>query len=173
MYLAELKNEQMKEIVFLRHAKSSWEYALADRDRPLQPKGIKAIKAVAQHWKSKFQSFNAILTSPANRALHTSTLLAHEIGFPFSVFYLKEALYSFSARDVIHQVHQLDDNFDKVIVVGHNPAFSDAADYFSVKPTPELKTADWISITFVESNWKQVTKGTAEFGSKKEALRHQ
>ena len=81
-------------------------------------------------------------------------------------------MYSFSARDVIHQVHQLDDNFDKVIVVGHNPAFSDAADYFSVKPTPELKTADWISITFVESNWKQVTKGTAEFGSKKEALRH-
>ena len=122
--------------------------------------------------EAKFQSFDAIVSSPANRALHTATLLAHEIGFPFSVFYLKEALYSFSARDVIHQVHQLDDNFDKVIVVGHNPAFSDAVDYFSVKPTPELKTADWISITFVESNWKLVTKGTAEFGSKKEALRH-
>ena len=89
MYLTELKNEQMKEIVFLRHAKSSWDYSLADRDRPLQPKGIKAIKAVAQHWKSKFQSFDAIvIVQPIGRS-HCHTF-AHEIGFPFSVFISKK-----------------------------------------------------------------------------------
>ena len=64
----------MKEVLFLRHAKSSWEYAVADRDRPLQPKGIHAIKAVAKHWKAKFTSYEAIFSSPANRALHTATL---------------------------------------------------------------------------------------------------
>ena len=63
----------MKEIVFLRHAKSSWEYAF-DRDSTFTAERIKAIKAVAQHWKAKFQSFDAIVSSPANRALHTATL---------------------------------------------------------------------------------------------------
>ena len=162
----------MKEVLFLRHAKSSWEYAVADRDRPLQPKGIHAIKAVAKHWKAKFSSYEAIFSSPANRALHTATLLAHEIGYPFSQLYLKEGLYSFSARDIMYQVKQLPPQYDKVIVVGHNPAFSDAADYFCVKPTPELKTADWISITFAASDWKALTQGAAEYGSKKEALRN-
>lgn len=162
----------MKQILFLRHAKSSWEYAVADRDRPLQPKGMKAIKAVAYHWKALFCSFDAIISSPANRALHTATILAHETGFPFSRFFLKEALYSFNSRDIIYHVKQLDEKLNKVIIAGHNPAISDAADYFSVKPTPELKTADWISITFAATTWKEISKGEAEFGSKKEALRN-
>ena len=67
---------------------------------------------------------------------------------------------------------QLDEKLNKVIIAGHNPALSDAADYFSVKPTPELKTADWISITFAATTWKEISKGEAEFGSKKEALRN-
>ena len=162
----------MKEILFLRHAKSSWEYAVPDRDRPLQPKGIHAIKAVAKHWKEKLSAYEAIFSSPANRALHTATLLAHEIGHSFSQFFLKEGLYSFSAHDIIGQVKQLPPQYDKVIVVGHNPALSDAADYFCVKPIPALKTADWISITFAASDWKVITQGEAEYGSKKEALRN-
>ena len=44
----------MKELMFLRHAKSSWEWSIDDRHRPLQPKGIKAITAVAQYWKKRF-----------------------------------------------------------------------------------------------------------------------
>ena len=67
----------MKELLFLRHAKSSWEWSVEDRNRPLQPKGIKAIIAVAQHWKKDFQTFETIVSSPANRAIHTATILAH------------------------------------------------------------------------------------------------
>ena len=66
----------MKELMFLRHAKSSWEWSIDDRHRPLQPKGIKAITAVAQYWKKDFQAFETIISSPANRALHTTTILA-------------------------------------------------------------------------------------------------
>ena len=163
----------MKELLFLRHAKSSWEWSVDDRNRPLQPKGIKAISAVAQHWKKDFQAFEAIVSSPANRALHTATILAHEIGFPFSQVSIKESLYSFNSEDILWQLNQLDDRFSKVILVGHNPAFSYAADYLSVKPTPELKTADWISLTFAQSLWAEVANGQPTYGSKKEALKQQ
>lgn len=163
----------MKELLFLRHAKSSWEWSVDDRNRPLQPKGIKAISAVAQHWKKDFQAFETIVSSPANRALHTATILAHEIGFPFSQVSIKESLYSFNSEDILWQLKQLDDRFTKVILVGHNPAFSYAADYLSVKPTPELKTADWISLTFTQSLWAEVANGLPTYGSKKEALKQQ
>ena len=163
----------MKELLFLRHAKSSWEWSVDDRNRPLQPKGIKAISAVAQHWKKDFQAFEAIVSSPANRALHTATILAHVIGFPFSQVSSKESLYSFNSEDILWQLKQLDDRFSKVILVGHNPAFSYAADYLSVKPTPELKTADWISLTFAQSLWAEVANGQPTYASKKEALKQQ
>jgi phosphohistidine phosphatase len=160
----------MKELLFLRHAKSSWEWSVEDRNRPLQPKGIKAIITVAQHWKKDFQVFETIVSSPANRALHTATILAHEIGFPLSQVSIKEALYSFNSEDVLRQIKQLDDRFSKIILVGHNPAFTYAADYLSVKPTTELKTADWISLTFAQSLWAYVANGQATYGSKNEAL---
>ena len=163
----------MKELLFLRHAKSSWEWSVDDRNRPLQPKGIKAISAVAQHWKKDFQAFEAIVSSPANRALHTATILAYEIGFPFSQVSIKEALYSFNSEDILRQLKQFDDRFSKVILVGHNPAFTYAADYLSIKPTPELKTADWISFTFAQSLWAEVANGQPTYGSKKEALKQQ
>ena len=163
----------MKELLFLRHAKSSWEWSVDDRNRPLQPKGIKAISAVAQHWKKDFQAFEAIVSSPANRALHTATILAYEIGFPFSQVSIKEVLYSFNSEDILRQLKQFDDRFSKVILVGHNPAFTYAADYLSIKPTPELKTADWISLTFAQSLWAEVANGQPTYGSKKEALKQQ
>ena len=161
----------MKELMFLRHAKSSWEWSVDDRHRPLQPKGIKAITAVAQYWKKDFQAFETIISSPANRALHTATILAHEIGFPFSQVSIKEALYSFNSEDILRQVKQLDDAYAKVIFVGHNPAFSYAADYLSVKAVEELKTADWISLTFAQSKWAEVANGQPTHGRKKEALK--
>ncbi len=161
----------MKKLLFLRHAKSSWEWALDDRHRPLQPKGIRAITAVAQHWIKEFQTFEMILSSPANRALHTATILAHEIGFPLAQFSLKEALYNFNSQDIIRFVRQLDNGISSVVLVGHNPAFSNAASHFSIDPIPELKTADWISLTFVQNQWELIADGQATFGSKKEALK--
>lgn len=160
----------MKTLLFLRHAKSSWEWAVDDRHRPLQPKGIKAITAVAQHWRKEFQGFEHIMSSPANRALHTATILAHIIGFPLAHFSIKEALYSFNGQDILRQIKLLDNHFSKVILVGHNPAFSYVAEELSSHSTPMLKTADWISLTFVQDQWDKVANGQPTYGSKKVAL---
>ena len=39
----------MKELILLRHAKSSWDYNVEDRNRPLSEKGIdRIIKALSE-----------------------------------------------------------------------------------------------------------------------------
>ena len=50
-------------------------------NRSLSSKGIKAIQKVALHWEELFSEAELILTSPANRALNTATILAHTIGY--------------------------------------------------------------------------------------------
>ena len=161
----------MKELLFLRHAKSAWEWPVEDRNRPLAPKGINAITWVAHHWEARFKSFDAIYTSSAIRALHTAAILAHEIEFKLLNFFVNHNLYTFNAKAVISEVKALDDTMRKVIFVGNNPAFSLAADYFSATVVPELKTADWIHLNFSQTTWKEVKKGKATVGSKKEALK--
>ena len=51
---------KMKKITFLRHAKSSWEYNVPDRDRPLMEKGINDIKKVSNIFVNKFVTVQVV-----------------------------------------------------------------------------------------------------------------
>ena len=55
----------MKNLVLLRHAKSSWDYDVADRNRPLAKKGIQRIQAMAKVCESTFTSVQQYYSSPA------------------------------------------------------------------------------------------------------------
>ena len=65
----------MKKLILLRHAKSSWENDLHDKDRPLSEKGIAILNRVINSSKEIFSSSEVVFSSPANRALHTLSLI--------------------------------------------------------------------------------------------------
>ena len=67
----------MKELILLRHAKSSWEYSVSDFNRPLIEKGIKRIINVASVSALVFEKQEIFFSSPANRAIHTTTCLLY------------------------------------------------------------------------------------------------
>ena len=73
----------MKKLILLRHAKSSWESMVEDRNRGLTEKGIERIKRIADASSEIFKDFEVIYSSPANRALHTACILIHELQLPF------------------------------------------------------------------------------------------
>ena len=60
----------MKKLVFLRHAKSSWEYHVEDFDRPLSVRGINDINRVSLKNVNFFKKFQVFLTSPALSLIH-------------------------------------------------------------------------------------------------------
>ena len=91
----------MKEIILVRHGKSSWQYAVSDRDRPLQERGIKDALLVAGAL-SGLPRPDAVFSSPANRALHTCTILMRELRIPLELLRLSEALYDFSVWIRLH-----------------------------------------------------------------------
>lgn len=155
----------------MRHAKSSWDWPIDDRDRPLQVKGMKAIAAVAKQWQDLFLSFEYIFCSPANRSTHTALILAHQINFPLNRLQFDERLYSFDKNQIIAFIKQFDNQLNKLILVGHNPAFTATARYFSNQTLSELKTADWVQLSFTQKEWKDVSAGSVTSGTKKEALK--
>ena len=121
----------MKKLVFLRHAKSSWDYHVDDSDRPLSLKGINDINRISLKNINFFKKFQIFLTSPANRAFHTATILTRNVFNTYKNLRVIEELYSFNYKNVIDYVYKLDNKYSNVVLVGHNPAFSIAAEHLS------------------------------------------
>jgi phosphohistidine phosphatase len=161
----------MKELVLLRHAKSSWELAVEDRNRPLAETGIKRIKKMALSSIELFEKFEIIYSSPANRALHTACILIHELQLPFEKLQVREQLYTFEASELVHFIKSLPDQYNKVVCVGHNPAFTYAVNELSSNYLNHLPTAGWAHIEFEQSQWKNVQKGKVSIGLPKEILK--
>ena len=158
----------MKKLLLLRHAKSSWEYSVEDYDRPLSEKGINDINKVSLKNIGFFKKFQLVMTSPANRAFHTSTIFTRNVFIKFEKLRVVNELYTFDYKNVVDYIYKLDSTFSSIALIGHNPAFSDAAEYLSDKKTPELKTSDWIMLEFKQKDWSNINNGTFTYESKKD-----
>ena len=154
----------MKELILLRHAKSSWEYSVSDFNRPLIEKGIKRIINVASVSTLVFENQEVFFSSPANRAIHTTTILMNALNINFKKLQVCESLYTFDAAQLLSFIHEIDNSFSKVVCVGHNPAFSNVISYLSDTTVVDLPTAAWAKIVFDVHVWGNVKNGICSLG---------
>ena len=158
----------MKELILLRHAKSSWEYSVSDLNRPLLEKGIKRIINVASGSALVFENQEVFFSSPANRAIHTSIILMNALNINFQKLQVCESLYTFDSVQLLSFIHEIDNSFSKVVCVGHNPAFSNVITYLSDTTVVNLPTAAWAKIVFDVPEWSNVKNGICSLGLPKE-----
>tara|TARA_B100000686_G_scaffold355351_1_gene473241 strand:- start:22535 stop:23026 length:492 start_codon:yes stop_codon:yes gene_type:complete len=154
----------MKNIVFLRHAKSSWDFPLEDINRPLLPKGIDRITKFARKDSIVFETAQSIFCSPAARAIHTALILIRETKLKYEDLSIDPLLYTFSPYKIEKYIYSLSNSFNNVILVGHNPAFTEIITKFSNSKLQNLPTASWAKIKFLENKWNRITKGEVIFG---------
>ena len=157
----------MKELIILRHAKSNRTSSVDDINRPLSPEGIERIKKVSHQKEDFFTKADIIISSPAIRAFHTAMITIHELNLPLEQLKIDKQLYTFSGFSVIDYVYTLDDRWNKVILVGHNPAFTEVINHFSDAGINHLRTAGCVQITFDGDQWSNLYKGEVLLGQKK------
>ncbi|TSE00890.1 histidine phosphatase family protein [Mesorhizobium intechi] len=117
----------MKQLLLLRHAKSSWgDPALDDFDRPLAERGLRAAKLIGRELEARDWLPDLVLASSALRTRDTWRLVAADLpARPRVVF--AEALYEASAADILSQIREVDPSSGCLVVVGHNPGLEDLA----------------------------------------------
>jgi len=148
----------MKTITFLRHSKSSWDYILEDIDRPLNEVGIEKIKKVAESSKHQFINSDIIFSSTANRAIHTCLILTRQLSISNNKIRLSEDLYTFNHSEVFDFIKKIEDKYSQVVLVGHNPAYTEISNYFSENKILNLPTARWFSMKFDSNKWSDILK---------------
>ena len=154
------KNETMRrELFILRHAKSSWsEVDKSDKDRALKPKGIKDIANLAKAVKETVKNLDLIVTSPANRAVHTSVLFAEGIGFPMEKILLNRKIYDADEAMIQEVIANQPSDVKSLMIVGHNPTLSYFVNGFLPEAIFELPTSGFVCLYFDTPDWASIKK---------------
>jgi len=146
----------MKTITFLRHSKSSWEYDVSDINRPLNEFGINKVKKVSNLSRDIFGEVEILFSSPANRAIHTCIILARSIKIDLKKISICNELYTFNMLDVFDFIKQIDNKYSNIVLVGHNPAYTEILNYFTENKILNLPTARWFCLKFDTDSWSEI-----------------
>ncbi len=107
-----------KHLFVLRHAKSSWDDpGIDDHERPLAPRGRRAVKVLAEHFKMHGVDPALILCSSSRRTRET----LEGIGLGGEAL-IEDELYAASPGQLLERLQRISDEVDSAMVIGHNPA---------------------------------------------------
>ncbi len=147
----------MKTIFLLRHAKSSWKDArLSDIDRPLNKRGKEAAPEMAGYMLKAGILPQLIISSPAKRAFNTASIIAPAIGYEEQNIKIEMNLYGANTGEIHQIIQQLENGLDKVMLVGHNPGFTQMLSFYTDEELDNLPTCGLLQIDFNVSDWKSI-----------------
>jgi len=151
----------MKTLYIIRHAKSSWkDLDLDDFERPLNKRGKNDAPQMGKRLKKQGIYPDSILSSPAKRAKQTAKAIAKEITYDEKIKYIKD-IYEASPDALENILHSLDDKYETVFLIGHNPGLNMFVEKY-VGFEENIPTCGVVNIKFDTKEWKKVSRRNAE-----------
>lgn len=153
----------MKIIYLIRHAKSSWDFPqLSDHQRPLSQRGEKDARIMsAELFKTGFE-WPQVYVSTAQRARLTIQTLSdswpNKQSKPNEI-QISDDLYTFSSDAIWQFIHGLDPELDSILLVGHNPAFTNFINEASENELQNLPTCGFVKLVSARTSWHQLQLG--------------
>lgn len=154
----------MKRIHLLRHAKSSWgDASLADVDRPLNPRGLDCCRLMARPLVEVGCSFENVFCSPAVRAQSTIRLISENLSGINVEWQTDPTLYTFDSEDLHDWCRAIDDSISEILIVGHNPAFTEFCNELSGSDLRNIPTCGYVQLTATQvCTWKNISGAAFE-----------
>ena len=117
----------MRTLLLFRHAKADKDPSHAtDHERPLTGKGRDAAALMGRYLSSLGQVPDLVVSSSAVRARDTAQRAAKAGEWKCPII-LEDALYATSPREVLSFIKDLEDEARSVMLVGHEPTWSELA----------------------------------------------
>jgi phosphohistidine phosphatase len=149
----------VKSVLILRHAKSDWDAGYSsDHERPLARRGVRAAELIGRFLGHIDQVPDQVISSTAVRA-RTTAELGIEAGQWNSPALYTEALYDASVGSVLELLQQLDDSVARVLLVGHQPTWSELISALTGGATYRFPTAALARVDFEADRWDEVRTG--------------
>ncbi|MEQ9262795.1 MAG: histidine phosphatase family protein [Owenweeksia sp.] len=149
----------MKKLYLVRHAKSSWkEEGVHDMDRPLKGRGVRDAYNTSQWLQEQGDKPEFIISSPATRALHTALIFSKNLEYSFSDIQIEKKIYHASTKDLLRLVRGLKDDFNSIMLFGHNPTITDFVNRCIDHRIDNVPTTGVACLRFEEESWANIDK---------------
>lgn len=146
-----------KTLYLVRHAKSSWSDAsLSDRDRPLNKRGRRTAPDMGSRLAVKGHQPDLIISSPAKRALMTARIIAKELDYDKSAILTDESMYFSGVGGMLKMLEGVDDRYQKVMIVGHNPAMTSLMNSLCDASVYNMPTCAIAVIDYNMASWSEL-----------------
>ncbi len=151
-----------RKLILFRHGKSDWDAPFAsDHDRPLSLRGERDAQNMGMLLVASGQPLpELVVCSPALRARATLDLALRAGDWSPEVVYSDE-LYGADAEGVLELIHRLPARPVRVMLVGHEPTWSELVLRFCGGRV-RMPTAAMARLDFPASDWSGVEFGRGE-----------
>jgi phosphohistidine phosphatase len=154
----------LKTLLLIRHAKSSWgDPSISDFDRPLNERGKHDAPLIAQRIMDKGTHIDAFVSSPAKRAKKTAGLMMKKFDEEEKKLIQLSALYEASESNFYDVIKTLDDKFDSVALVAHNPGITNFINTLNCHPIDNMPTCAVYAIRINCDKWIDFKKSKKQF----------
>lgn len=152
----------MKRLIMVRHAKSSWEHDVKDKERPLKNRGNTDAELISKYFSKLNYEPEIVYSSPANRAYSTCKIFMKNMGRDLKNVEIVENLYTFSSQNVLRFLHSINNNRTSVMIFGHNDAFNDLVNELGSESIGNFPTCGLAIIDFETDDWKNIKNGITQ-----------
>lgn len=151
----------MKRVVIVRHAKSVPYGYDDDFNRELKNRGITDAEKISSELKKMNIKPDAMISSPAKRAIKTATIFAENLGFDKNNIREIEEIYDgLTTSEFIDLIHELPDSVNTAFFFGHNPGFYNYVINLLTYFHDDMPTCSTVGINFSVESWKNVSART-------------
>ena len=146
----------MKRLILLRHGKAE-EWGATDFERRLHERGIRQCLQRGIDFRLKSWLPDLILSSDAQRTKETTIQLLKGLEFTEDIVQWNHALYNASSNTILHEIMQVSDDVNELVVVGHNNGLSEVVSFF-YGDYAALKTSGYARYEFNTAHWTDILK---------------
>ncbi len=159
----------VKTLYLLRHAKSSWDDpGLADHDRPLAPRGQRAVRKLSRHMHRSGVAPELVLCSSSVRTRETLEGISGALGG--ADVRIDAGLYAAPVEALLDAVRAVEPGVGSVMLIGHNPglqwlaiALAGSGDEDGLRRLAEnLPTGALATLSVHTETWAEVEPGSCE-----------
>ncbi len=146
----------MKTLLIMRHAKSSWkEPQIEDHERPLNKRGKQNAPRMGRLLREMELVPDLVLSSSAKRARDTAQAVADQCRYK-GTLKLDRELYAAPAETYLQALRNLEDDYKRVLLVGHNPGLEELLFHLTGEQA-RLPTAAVAQVKLPIKKWQELT----------------
>lgn len=150
----------MKQLLIVRHAKSSWEdFSVPDFERPLNERGKKDAPEMAERLLERNIVADLLITSPAKRAKKTAELFAKTLGLEKENILEAPELYDAQPEAFYEVISKTPVSASTVILFSHNPGITAFVNRLTNVTIDDMPTCAVYAISCDITEWSSFRSG--------------